>query len=94
MTDDATRSRVLTGDCETDCVDGCAYPGRFSECSLGGAPDATPDRAATPDGLAIDLVNTLVDAMVDDPKVVVRVPDASMRDLYWVAHRMLGARLD
>lgn len=35
----ATRNRAakLTGDCETDCVDGCAYPGQFSECELGDA---------------------------------------------------------
>ena len=29
------KRKHLTGDCETDCVDGCAYPGQFSECSLG-----------------------------------------------------------
>ncbi len=32
---------VLTGDCETDCADGCAYPGRFAECTLGGLEDIT-----------------------------------------------------
>jgi hypothetical protein len=39
---DATSSRAakeLTGDCEIDCVDGCAYPGQFSECSLGAVED-------------------------------------------------------
>jgi hypothetical protein len=23
---------VLTGDCSIDCLEGCAYPGQFSEC--------------------------------------------------------------
>ena len=35
MPDRASSNRVLTGDCEVDCVNGCAYPGQFSECSLG-----------------------------------------------------------
>lgn len=26
---------MLTGDCEVDCQDTCAYPGEFSECELG-----------------------------------------------------------
>ncbi len=28
-----TRPEGLTGDCEKDCQERCAYPGRFSECS-------------------------------------------------------------
>jgi hypothetical protein len=28
-----TVRRPLTGDCSEDCLDRCAYPGQFSECS-------------------------------------------------------------
>jgi len=27
---------TLTGDCEIDCQERCAYPGQFSECSMSG----------------------------------------------------------
>jgi len=27
-------ARTLTGDCEQDCQDFCAYPGKFSECAM------------------------------------------------------------
>ena len=36
----------LTGDCEIDCQTACAYPGRFSECSIG-ALAAAWDKTAT-----------------------------------------------
>lgn len=32
----ATATRA-TGNCEDDCINGCAYPGQFSECTLGAA---------------------------------------------------------
>ncbi|HEY7822144.1 MAG TPA: hypothetical protein VIG24_04900 [Acidimicrobiia bacterium] len=32
----------LTGDCEIDCQDGCAYPGQFTECELGAASGESP----------------------------------------------------
>lgn len=33
----------LTGNCEVDCQEACAYPGRFSECDLGAYADNRPD---------------------------------------------------
>lgn len=40
----------LTGDCEIDCQTACAYPGRFSECSIG-ALAAAWDKTAAVDPL-------------------------------------------
>lgn len=30
---DTVNVQVLTGDCSIDCLEACAYPGQFSECS-------------------------------------------------------------
>lgn len=32
------RRRKLTGNCEDDCQERCAYPGQFSECDIGFGP--------------------------------------------------------
>lgn len=47
--------RHLTGDCELDCQQACAYPGKFSECDQGSlqphdldAPEVEPVDSAAP----------------------------------------------